>query len=264
MPTLTESPVQTEIAEVAVPQRVSLVVAGGVALVTGWLAFHSRSQIGVAIATVLKAHPAELGAALVGVVLLWLGGAWVQRGSMAATLPFGRVLLVQMAGSVANHLLPAGIGGLAVNLRFLRRSGVSSKAAISSQALSRTAVGVVHLGLCFVALVGLSGPVARVKPRVSVSGNSAVWMTLAVACVVLGVAWSRDRLAQARWFRTWVTELSSLGTVLHDPARCRQLWLGAALLPLAHAFSLFFALTFRRRRHGHQHGLRGVHPGVNS
>ena len=44
---------------------------------------------------------------------------------MAATLPFGRVSSVQMAGSVANDLLPAGIGGLAVNLRFLRRLGVS-------------------------------------------------------------------------------------------------------------------------------------------
>jgi uncharacterized protein (TIRG00374 family) len=49
-------------------------------------------------------------------------------------------------------------------------------------------------------------------------------------------------VTDARWFKTWVRELSELGAVLHDPARCRQLWLGAALLPLAHAFSLYFAL----------------------
>lgn len=242
MPTLTESPTRPEIAEVAVPHRLSLVVAAGVALATGWIAFRSRSQLETALLTVLSARPVELCAAVLGVVLLWVGGAWVQRGSMAATLPFGRVLLVQMAGSVANHVLPAGIGGLAVNLRFLRRAGVPTKAAVSSQALSRTAVGVVHLGLCLVALVGLCGPGARVRPPVHLSGSVAAWMTLAAACVVLFVARSRHRVAQTRWFRAWAAELSSLGAVLHDPARCRQLWLGAALLPLAHAFSLEFAL----------------------
>jgi uncharacterized membrane protein YbhN (UPF0104 family) len=76
---------------------------------------------------------------------------------------------------------------------------------------------------------------------VQLSGSAVACIVLAGACVVLA-ARSRHRVTETRWFRSWVAELSALGAVLHDPARGRQLWLGAALLPLAHAFSLYFAL----------------------
>ena len=242
MSTLIDAEPRPDIGGVVVPRRVSLVVAVGVAIGTGVLAFRSRSELGSAMVIVLSARPVDLAVALLGVVLLWIGGAWVQRGSMVATLPFGRVLLVQIAGSVANHLMPAGLGGLAVNLRFLRRSGVPTKAAVSSQALSRTAVAVVHLGLGLIAVVGLSSPLARLRQQVGPSAAAMSWIAFGVCCVVLLAVRYRHRVTHLRLVQSGLTELSALGEVLHDPVRGRQLWLGAALLPLAHALSLTFAL----------------------
>ena len=60
---------------------------------------------------------------------------------------------MQVAATFANHVLPGGSGGLAVNVRFLRRYGLSRGDAVGAVALNMLAGRVTHTALLLVALV---------------------------------------------------------------------------------------------------------------
>lgn len=55
--------------------------------------------------------------------MTWVCSATAQQGAVVERLPPGLLLAAQFAASAANHILPAGVGGNAVNLRFLVRRG---------------------------------------------------------------------------------------------------------------------------------------------
>lgn len=63
-----------------------------------------------------------LGATAAGAT--WLCSALAQQGAVPRRLPAGRLVAAQFAASAANHVLPAGLGAGAVNLRFLMRCGL--------------------------------------------------------------------------------------------------------------------------------------------
>ena len=54
---------------------------------------------------------------------------------------------MQVAATFANHVLPGGSGGLAVNVRFLRRYGLSRADAVGAVALNMLAGMVTHTAL---------------------------------------------------------------------------------------------------------------------
>ena len=76
-------------------------------------------------------------------------------------LPFGRTFLVQLAAAAANRVTPGGLGGAAVNARFLTGQGLSvgaASAAISLTAIAHGAVALIGVLLMGPALVRLSLP----------------------------------------------------------------------------------------------------------
>jgi glycosyltransferase 2 family protein len=72
-------------------------------------------------------------------------------------LPFGRTAAVQVAGSFANRLAPAGLGGLSLNVRYLQRAGLGRVEAASTLTVNTAAGLLVHV----LALLGAAGWVAR-------------------------------------------------------------------------------------------------------
>ena len=62
-------------------------------------------------------------------------------------------LLAQVAASFASNLAPAGVGGMALNVRYLQKSGVDAPVAASSVGLNAVAGFAVHIGLMFVFFV---------------------------------------------------------------------------------------------------------------
>jgi uncharacterized protein (TIRG00374 family) len=188
--------------------------------------------------------PAVLAAAAI-----WVAGAVTQLGSMPMRAPIGQLLAVQVAASFANNVSPAGSGGIGVNIRFLRRYGLSSGAAGGAVGLNSLAGLLTHL-LLLLAAVAISPAVAR-SIHVPVSWRSYVtsaayqagWVLLAVA-VILAIV-----LARASW-RTrlgghvvrFLHEVRGLGSVLRQPGRAAALWLGSLSTPLLHAVILFAVL----------------------
>jgi uncharacterized membrane protein YbhN (UPF0104 family) len=67
--------------------------------------------------------------------LRYVGAALGLIGFVAERLPFLRTVWVQVAASFMGLVAPAGVGGAALNVRFLQRTGVPAAAAVASVAL---------------------------------------------------------------------------------------------------------------------------------
>jgi undecaprenyl-diphosphatase len=129
---------------------------------------------------------------------------------------------MQLAAAFTSRLTPASIGTLAVRIRFLQRSGLSSEEAVTGTALNSVAGGIARL-VAIAAAIPLIGSSGFGVPRpADWEILAAVVVVGALAGVVFFTAIGR-RLIQP--IRRAFTEL---GVVLRDPAKAFAL-LGGAL-----------------------------------
>ena len=149
----------------------------------------------------------------------WVSSAVAQQGAVPQRLPGKRLVASQLAASAANHVLPAGLGAGAVNLRFLMRCGLPvgrSASALAVKATAGVAVRIVLIGV----LAAVCPGVLRV-PDISLGVVSVVLAVVVLVAVLLNCPlWPRCRRA--------------LGTVLTDiravhvrPHRAAALWGGS-------------------------------------
>ena len=66
--------------------------------------------------------------------LHYVCAALALRAAAGSRLPMGPTTLAQLAASAANRVTPAGLGGAAVNVRFLSRSGLENAGALGAVA----------------------------------------------------------------------------------------------------------------------------------
>ncbi|MFI9569596.1 YbhN family protein [Streptomyces rishiriensis] len=161
----------------------------------------------------------------------WMCAAVVQQGAVAERLPAGRLVAAQFAASAANHLLPAGVGASAVNLRFLTRCGLSTTRSATALAVKAATGGIVRVGLAVALLLAspraphLSFPVFRVP------------FVLAAVCgvvaVVAGVAFSRP--LRSRLLVAFGRVRTDVRAVHGSRARACALWGGSLAFALLHA-----------------------------
>lgn len=222
----------------------------------------SSGVLAAAVASLAAAQLGWLAVAAAGTVALWIAGSVSQLGAMPVRPPLGRLLAVQVAASFANHLLPGGIGGNAVNVRFLRTLGVSRATAIGSASLSSFATGITHALLLVATVLAVPAVPAQVLaavrapqsaglPAVNAPGSSTYAVgvvVLAVAAVVVLRRWLRQRRTSrvetgAGSRRAEVLhDLRRLGVVARDPRRALQLWLGSTVAGPLHGLVLVAVL----------------------
>ncbi|TDC64044.1 flippase-like domain-containing protein [Actinomadura sp. GC306] len=99
-------------------------------------------------------------AALGGAALTYLAAAFMLMGFVPERLPLGRTVLVQLAASFVKLVAPAAVGGVAVNTRYLQRSGVRPALAVASVGASQL-VGLVTHVLLLVLFGFLTGSTTR-------------------------------------------------------------------------------------------------------
>ncbi|MFD3497792.1 lysylphosphatidylglycerol synthase domain-containing protein [Streptomyces sp. NPDC058676] len=159
----------------------------------------------------------------------WLCSALAQQGAVTRRLPPGRLVATQFAASAANHVLPAGLGAGAVNLRFLMRCGMPGGRSATAVAVKAAAGAAARAALIAVLAAACPG-VLRIPP------GWGGWVALAGAAlggtVLLGV-------------RLWPGCRRALGVVLADvravharPRRAAALWGGSLAFALLHALVL--------------------------
>ncbi|MFF6826627.1 lysylphosphatidylglycerol synthase domain-containing protein [Streptomyces longwoodensis] len=169
-----------------------------------------------------------LGAALTPAT--WLCAALAQQGAVTRPLPRARLLAAQFAASAANHLLPAGLGASAVNLRFLLRCGVPAGRSATALAVKGTAAALARGAL--VAVLALGCPGVLRPPEVSgtalaVAGGAALVLT----ALLRGPLRPRCRRAAA-------AVLGDIRAVHARPSRAAALWGGSLAFAVLHALVL--------------------------
>jgi undecaprenyl-diphosphatase len=170
----------------------------------------------------------------------YVGAALGVGGAVPARLRAVPTLLAQVAASFASNLAPAGVGGMALNVRYLRKSGVDAPVAASSVGLNAVAGFAVHLGLMVVFFVwaGRSG--------FSISLPSWPVVAVAVAIVVLGAAAAfairfTRKLLTTKLVPALGRALGGLAAVIRSPAKVALLFGGSATITLSYVLAMYFS-----------------------
>jgi glycosyltransferase 2 family protein len=195
---------------------------------------------------VLNANWAWIPAVLAASVLTYVASAISLAGAVAIRLPFWPLLTTQFASSFINRISPANVGGMALNARFLQKSGVEPAAGVTAVGVNALAGAVVHLALIaiFFTVAGrkLSGTFKLPSP-------SKVLLALGIIAAVVGLilATRRARRIAARTILPRVrSALANLREVARHPGKLILLVGGSALVTLAYIGGLVMSvLAFR-------------------
>lgn len=179
------------------------------------------------VAVVRDARPAWVLAALVAMATTYVGAGYAVVGFVPEKLPVLRTIAVQLGLGFVRLVAPPAVGAVAVNVRYLVRSGVSAAGAAASMAASQLAAFVIGI-----VLIPVLGTITGRSVTRSAPGTTVVVAVLAVLAVAIAVVavWSRLRnrvLASARRFVN--VALPRLSEVAQQPWKLVQ-GIGGTLL----------------------------------
>ncbi|WP_443078871.1 lysylphosphatidylglycerol synthase transmembrane domain-containing protein [Streptomyces sp. NBC_01497] len=211
-------------------------------VVIGYWMFAHWPLIAGGARQLLTANVYWLLAAVGATALGWVAVSLARQGTVLEPLPAGRLFATQFAAGAANHLLPAGLGAGAVNLRFLRKCGLPlgrSSAALALYLLCES------VGRCLLLLVLLAAfpdaldlgalhlgqrlPAGLLLPVVLGAAG-----LVGVLCLVLVLLPSLRRVIRT-FLATAFTDIRSLHA---RPSRALALWCGSLGFPALQAAGL--------------------------
>jgi uncharacterized membrane protein YbhN (UPF0104 family) len=170
--------------------------------------------------------------------LTYVASAMALIGSVPGSVPFGPAVLAQGASSFINRVSPANVGGMALNARFLQKSGTSTPASVAAVGVNALAGAVMHVVLIvvFFALAGHDLTKAFKLPS-----GSKILLALAVILAVVGVVlatrpgrrWTRKKLIPGAR-----SAAGSLRQAAASPVKLGLLLGGSALITLAYIAGL--------------------------
>jgi glycosyltransferase 2 family protein len=183
--------------------------------------------------------------------LTYVASALALAGAVPIRVRFWPMLTTQFASSFINRISPANVGGMALNARFLQKSGVDPATGVAAVGVNAFAGAVVHLALMaiFFTLAG-----RRLAGAFHLPSASKLLLILAVIAGVVGLlmATRPGRRFAARTIWPGIrSSLSNLGQVARRPAKISLLLGGSALVTLAYIGGLVASLQ-----------AFGVHPGI--
>jgi uncharacterized membrane protein YbhN (UPF0104 family) len=154
---------------------------------------------------------------LAGSALTYVGAGIALMGYVRERLSFGRTLLVQLAASFTGFVTPPAVGGVAVNVRYLQRVGLSNTGAATSVGVSQLVNAVSHVVL-LVLFAAASGSAA--EHSLPIPGWAFIALgVIAVAVLVLFTIPQARRWALARIAPTLREALPRLVDVVTHPIK---------------------------------------------
>jgi uncharacterized membrane protein YbhN (UPF0104 family)/tRNA A-37 threonylcarbamoyl transferase component Bud32 len=169
-------------------------------------------------------------------VLTYFGAAWSVSGFVLERLSLVRTFLTQLAGSFVTLVTPAAVGGVALNLRYLRKAEVGPADAAASIGLSQVFAFALHLILLviFAALTGAQQQHSLRPPG---------WVYIALAALIgaalIALAFPAGReLVRSRLAPALGQVIPRLLDVAQRPAKLAEGIGGALLLTTAYILCL--------------------------
>ena len=169
-------------------------------------------------------------------VVSYFGAAWSLSGFVLERLNLTRTLLAQLAASFVTLVTPAAVGGVALNLRYLRRAQVAPADAAASVGASQ----LIAFGLHTVLLVIFAALAGSAHDR-SLSPPNWVYIAIGalavVALIVVAIPAGR-RLLRSRLAPTLSQVIPRLLDIAQQPAKLAEGIGGALLLTGAYILCL--------------------------
>jgi len=164
----------------------------------------------------------------------YLASAAALIGSVPIWLPVWPTVLAQAASSFINRVSPANVGGMALNARFLQKSGVPPAAGVAAVGVDSLVGALVHV----VMLVGFAAVAGHALAQAfKLPSASKLLLVLAVAAALVGIVLATRkgrRFASTRLLTGARSAFASLRSVAASPARLTLLVGGSALVTLAY------------------------------
>ncbi len=171
----------------------------------------------------------------------YVGASLGLVGSVPERLRAVPSTIAQVATSYAGLLAPAGLGGMALNVRYLQRVGVDGAVATSSVGLDTVTGLVVHVVLLilFIGWAGSStfGDVRLPDPRYFLYGLAVVVVLAAIALAFPSIR----HLVSRKLFPILRRAFSGLLAVVTRPLKLVMLVGGSVILSLAYMTALYFS-----------------------
>ena len=214
------------------PRTVFTLILGTVAL---YLLLSQLAQVNVAD-VIATADWKWAGVALALSMVTYLGATMSLGGFVPDRLSFLRTLQAQFAASFATLVSPPTLGAVAVNARFLNRSGLPPAAAAATVGVSQVAAFIVH-----VTLMLLTAIAAGTQADLQFNPPRAVIIGVGIAAMIIG------GLASISYVRRWLTDrlrpmieqvIPRLATVAQRPAKLAEGFGGILLLNVAYCLCL--------------------------
>jgi uncharacterized protein (TIRG00374 family) len=164
----------------------------------------------------------------------YLASAAALIGAVPGPVPFWPTTLTQAASSFVNRVSPANVGGMALNARFLQKSGVSPGAGVAAVGVNALMGAVAHLILLIIFFT-LAGH--QLAHAFKLPPASKLLLILAVVAALAGIVLATRRgrrLAKTRLLPGLRSAAASLRTVAASPVKLTLLAGGSALITLAY------------------------------
>lgn len=214
------------------------VLGAGLAL---YLLLPRAAQSGRAVAALHGAKWGWLGATAAAVLASYVMASVALLAAAQPRLAFGRTLVVQLASAFTNRLSPAGLGGMATNIRYLERAGAERSSAVATIGLTSLAGFIVHVAALSV-LVPLAGAAGPVLPSPDPTDHPLVL----VGVVLFGVTASAVLVWKRRLWKQAAAAAGSAATslmaILRTPNRALALFVGSAGVTTAYTIALVASL----------------------
>ena len=171
--------------------------------------------------------------------LTWVGAAITMKVFAPVPIQFRRAVLVQVASSFVGVVAPAGLGSLALGIRFLVKEKMETAQAVATMILMELSQFLTSFVLVIAAIVFVG-----VDPHVKISWKVIAWVAGAIV-VVAGAAFavkkSRDWVIQ-EVKSVWSRAYPEAAWAFKHPRQLAFAILGALLQTTSFAASFMFAL----------------------
>jgi uncharacterized protein (TIRG00374 family) len=122
----------------------------GAAFVAGYLLLGQLANVNL-VEIFVSADWQWVSVVAIAVLAMFVGSAMTLDGFVVEKLPFYRTFQVQIAGAFVTLVSPPALGSVAVNGRYLQKSGLSAAATGATIAVSQVLAFLVHIFLLFAA-----------------------------------------------------------------------------------------------------------------
>lgn len=160
----------------------------------------------------------------------YLAAALALMGAVPGTLPYGSTVAAQLGGAFTSTVAPAGVGGMALNVRYLQRQGVDAAVATSAVGLDVVGgiLGHVVLLVIFVVWAGRDaiGDVELPSPWALVAG---IGVVVAIAALAMLVPSTRRMVRDQVW-PILGRSASGLRDVLTTPSKIALMLSGSVMV----------------------------------